>query len=292
METQTENRDRTRLGTVLVLMSAALFSTGGAVLKLVPWQALTINGARNLIAALVLAAYMVLTRHRVRANPTVLLGAFSFAGVTSLFVLANKMTSAANAIILQYTCPVWIILIMALFFHERPSRRDLVTVTLVFAGILCFFFDSLTGGSPAGDLIAVLSGIFYAGVFLMNTFEDGDSLSSILIGQAVSALLFLPGIRNETDFSPLVLGAVLFLGVFQVGAAYICLAQGTKHISAVRASIIGSIEPILNPALVALVWHETLPPLSLIGAVIVIGAVAVSQVWKEKEKEEKSRPSG
>lgn len=280
-------QNRTGYGTLLVLCASILFATGGAVLKLIPWSALAINGARNLIAAIVLAAYMAYTKHQIHFNKTVLTGAVSFIGVTSLFVIANKMTTAANAIILQYTCPVWIIIIMSLLFHEKPNRRDVLTVMTVFAGILCFFYDSLQTGHIAGDLIAVLSGIFYAGVFMLNTFEDGDAFSSILIGEAVSGILFTPLLIRETVFTPVIWTAVIFLGVFQVAAAYICLAIGTRYTSAIAASIIGSIEPILSPVLVAVIWHEILPPVSLIGAAIVIIAVAVYNILKHNDDKRK-----
>ncbi len=279
-------QNRTGYGTLLVLCASILFATGGAVLKLIPWSALAINGVRNLIAAAVLAVYLVYTKHQIRFNRTVLTGAVSFIGVTSLFVIANKMTTAANAIILQYTCPVWIIIIMALLFHEKPKRRDVLTVLAVFAGILCFFYDSLQAGHLAGDLIAVLSGIFYAGVFMLNTFEEGDAFSSILIGEAVSGILFTPLLLRETVFTPVIWTAVMFLGVFQVAVAYICLAIGTRYTSAIAASIIGSIEPILSPVLVALIWHEIVPPVSLAGAAIVIIAVAVYNILKHNDEKQ------
>ena len=136
-------RSRTPAGALLVLAASVCFSTGGILLKLVPWNPLAINGARNLIAVCVIGAFILATQHRIRFNLTVLVGAVCMVGVTTLFAVANKLTTAGNAIVLQYSAPVWIILLMYVFFRKKPGRLDLITVLLVLIGILCFFFDSL-----------------------------------------------------------------------------------------------------------------------------------------------------
>lgn len=265
-------------GQLLMLAAAVCFSGGGVLCKLVPWSAFAINGVRSLIAAAVLGAYLLARHHRVRFNRSVLIGALCYAGVTTLFILANKLTTAANAIILQYTAPVWIILLLALRFHRRPTRLELGTVCVVLFGILCFFFDSLGGGGLAGDFVSVLSGVCYAGMFLLNDMEDGDALSSLLIGQLGTGLVLAPLVTQETDFSPTVLIAVFLLGAVQIGLAYICFCEGTTRTPPVAACLIAAVEPILNPILVAIAFGETLAPLSLVGALIVIGGIVFYQV--------------
>ena len=262
-----------RLGVGMMLCASLLFSTGGLLCKLIPWSPLAINGARSLLSLIVFAVFLKLTHHRLIWNRTVLLGAVSTFAMTTLYVVANKLTTAANTIILQYTAPVWIILFMAVLFRVRPTRRDLITAAAVFAGILCFFLDSVSAGSPAGNVCAVLSGMFYAILFLLNQFPNGDSLSSLFFGQMISAVCLSPLVVQETNFETQTLIAVLLLGVFQVGAAYICFSIGTKHTNPLSASLINGIEPVLNPVLVAVFWGETITPVSLLGAAIVLVSV-------------------
>ena len=163
----------------MMLAASLCFSTGGLLMKLIPWNPLAINGARNLVACLVFGIYLRVIRHKLKWNRTVLVGALSLAGVTTLFSIANKLTTAGNTIILQYTAPIWIVIMMYLFFGEKPDRASLISILVVFAGILCFFFEGISTGKWLGDLLALLSGIFYAGVFMLNSFEKGDAISSV-----------------------------------------------------------------------------------------------------------------
>ena len=268
------------LGTMCMLAASLCFSTGGLLMKLIPWNPLAINGARNVIAAVVIGLYILASKHKLRFNPTVLVGAISMAGVTTLYSIANKLTTAGNTIILQYTAPIWIVILMFLFFGQKPSRTALVSILIVFAGILCFFFEGLSTGKWLGDLLALLSGVFYAGVFMLNSFEKGDALSSVFFGQLGCALVFSPMVVHETDFTFPVLLAVYLLGAFQVGIAYIFFTTGTKYTDPVTASIINAIEPILNPTLVAIFYGELLGPLSLVGAAIVMCGILYYNIKK------------
>lgn len=265
-------------GAPMVLAASLCFSTGGLLLKMIPWNPLAINGVRNLIAVCVIGLYILATHHRFRINFTVLVGAVCMAGVTTLFAVANKLTTAGNAIVLQYSAPVWIILLMFLFFRKKPGRLDMVTILFVLAGILCFFFESLSTGKILGDVLALLSGLFYAGVFMLNQFEKGDALSSMFLGQLLCGAALSPLVLRETDFSPLVLLSVFLLGAVQVGLAYIFFSIGMRSTDPVTASIINAVEPVLNPVLVAVFYGEMLGALSLAGAAIVIGSIVVYNV--------------
>ena len=265
-----ESLQNKRKGTAAMLCASFCFSLGGLLIKLIPWNPLAINGARNLIASCVIGLFILLKHHRLRFNFTVFMGAVSMAGVTTLFAIANKLTTAGNTIILQYTAPVWIILLMYLFFRQKPGKRELAAIVVVLAGILCFFFESLSAGRILGDFLALLSGLFYAGVFMLNQFEKGDALSSMFFGQLLCGLLLTPLVSAETQFGPSVLIPVFLLGAVQVGLAYIFFSIGTKYTDPVTASIINALEPILNPVLVAVFYGEKLGKLSVAGAVIVI----------------------
>lgn len=267
-------------GIFCVLMAAVLFSIGGLCIKLVPWSPLAINGARNLISAIIIGIYLKVTHHKIVINPAVLFGAVCMTGTTTLYTIANKLTTAANTIVLQFTAPVFVIFFMWIFFRERPKRVDIIASAAVFAGIICFFIDGLSSGNMRGNMLAVLSGVSYAGVFMMNSFERSDSLSSIFLGQALSAVTCIWFVFGENDFGLTAVGGILALGVFQLALAYIFMAKGLDEVPAVTASLTTAIEPILNPLLVAVFYHEVITPLSFAGAVIVVGAVVGYNVWK------------
>lgn len=272
-----------RIGALSVFLASICFSIGGLCVKVIPWSPFAINGARNLIGAAVIGLFIIITHHKVIINRPVIIGALSTIGVTTLFAVSNKMTTAANAIILQYTAPVFVMIFMAVIFHVRPKKRDIITCISVFAGICLFFIDGLKTGNLAGDMIAVLSGVCYAGVFMMNTADGADPVSSCFLGQLAAGILFTPLCMKETVFTVPVMVTVLILGAVQVGLAYIFLTYGISRIDPVAGVLITSMEPILNPVWVALFYGEMISPLSAVGAVIVFGAVIIYNISRARE---------
>ena len=266
-----------------VFLASVCFSLGGLFIKLVPWQALAINGARNLIGAAVIGVYLLITHHKIVFSRQVFIGAAAMIGVTTLFALANKMTTAANAIVLQFTAPAFVILLMALLYHEKPRKADLLTCACVLLGVILFFVDGIQAGNQPGNIAAVVSGICYAGVFMMNTGEKADAISSCFLGQLTAGVLLTPLCFRETDFSAPTLAAVFALGAVQVGGAYILFSIGIKNTPPVTASLITGMEPIMNPLWVALFYGETVSPLSIVGSVIVIGSIVLYNVWLAKQ---------
>lgn len=269
-------------GAAMVFCSAVLYSIGGLCIKLIPWGGMAINGARTAIALAVIGLYLLATHHRPRMNRWVLLGALAVCGTNILYAVANKLTTAANTIVLQFTAPIFVILLSALFFGKKPKRLDLMACALVLGGVLLFFIDSLSAGGMLGNVLALLSGVSYAGVFLMNDMPDSDAISSVLWGDMVSAVVGIPFVVRETDFSSHTLFALVVLGVFQVALAYILLTEGLKTTPAVTASLISGIEPVLNPILVAVFYHEMVGPLALVGAVVVVGSIVLYNVLLAK----------
>ena len=267
-------------GIFCVLIAAILFSIGGLCIKVVPWSPLAINGARNLISAIIIGIYLKVTNHKIVVNSAVVFGAVCMMGTTTLFTIANKLTTAANTIVLQFTAPIFVIFFMWMFFKEKPKRVDIVASAMVFAGIICFFVDGLSTGNMLGNVLAVVSGISYAGIFMMNSFEKSDSLSSIFLGQTLSAVTCIWFVFGETDFGITAIGGIMALGVFQLALAYIFMSKGLDKVPAVTASLTTAIEPILNPIWVAVFYHERITMLSFVGAVIVISAVVGYNVWK------------
>ena len=279
-----ENSKKLRFGSVLcVFLASVAFSTGGLFIKMIPWSALAINGARNLIGAAVIGIYLLIRRHRIVISRQVLIGAFSMIGVTTLFAVANKLTTAANTIVLQFTAPVFVILLMALIFHVRPKKLDVFTCFAVLCGVCLFFVDGIRAGNWLGNLLALLSGVCYAGVFMMNTGKNADALSSCFLGQLTAGVILTPLCAAETDFSIPVVSAVLALGIVQVGGAYILFSEGIRHTPAVSASLITGLEPIMNPAWVAVFYGETITALAFAGAVIVVGAILFYNVRMSRQ---------
>ncbi len=267
-----------------VFIASVCFSTGGLFIKLIPWNALAINGARNLIGSAVIGIFLLVTRRRVVFNRRVLTGALSMIGVTTLFALANKLTTAANAIVLQFTAPVFVILFMAALYKQKPGKTDIVTCFAVLLGVVLFFVDGIRAGNLPGNIAAVLSGVCYAGVFMMNTGKDADAISSCFIGQLAAGILFIPLCLRETDFSAPVLAALAALGVVQVGGAYILFSIGIRRTPPVTASLISGMEPILNPLLVAAFYGEAVSALSVAGAVIVVVSILAYNVKLARAK--------
>ena len=260
-------------GPLMMLIASILFSTGGILCKLIPWSPLAINGVRNLLGGLLIAAYLLATHHKLRFNFKILIGAICMCGVTTLFIVANKLTTAANAIVLQYSAPIWIIILSALILKKKPKALEIITILVVLVGIVFFFLDGIGAGNTWGNIAAIIAGVFYAGLFLLNSLPCADALSALFIGQLGTGIILSPLVFKETHFSAVPVIAVIALGIFQVGLAYIFFNLATSHTSPVTASIINGVEPILSSVLVAVFWGEMLSPLALVGAVIVIAAI-------------------
>lgn len=260
-------------GTFYVILSAIFFSLGGFMIKIVPWASLSVSGGRSIFALLTLLFYMKLTNHHFRLNPVVIFGGFWSAAMSITFVCATKMTSAANAIILQFTHPVFLILILWIFYHKRPDKKAVITCMIAMAGIICFFFDKITAGGMIGNLLAIFSGLAYAIMFQMKKMKDGDFESSLVICYITSIIIGIPSTMKETIFTPSVLGIIIILGVVQTGLATICLSRGLDAVSPVTAALTSGIEPILNPVLAAIICGEAIGPLSAAGGILVIGSV-------------------
>ena len=260
-------------GPLMMLIASILFSTGGILCKLIPWSPLAINGVRNLLGGLLIAAYLLATHHKLRFNFKILIGAICMCGVTTLFIVANKLTTAANAIVLQYSAPIWIIILSALILKKKPKALEIITILVVLVGIVFFFLDGIGAGNTWGNIAAIIAGVFYAGLFLLNSLPGADALSALFIGQLGTGIILSPLVFKETHFSAVPVIAVIALGIFQVGLAYIFFNLATSHTSPVTASIINGVEPILSSVLVAVFWGEMLSPLALVGAVIVIAAI-------------------
>jgi drug/metabolite transporter (DMT)-like permease len=260
----------------LLALCGVLWSTGGVLIKAVTWHPLAIWAARSAIAA---AALYAVRRPSLRAiTPGEWGAAFALAATTGGFIIANKLTTAANAILIQYSAPVWVALLGAWLLGERATRLDWAAIVAVLAGITLFFFEQLTFDHAAGNLVAVGDGIAFAiSAVLMRRVAkfqlDVDPLRPLLLGNIIGAVAGAPFWIVEPRPDLAGWGALLALGLVQQAAAYLCYAAAIRHATAIEAILIPVIEPVLNPLWVALAVGELPGPWAVVGGAIVVLAV-------------------
>lgn len=273
-----------RRGLAYVLISAVCFSLAGVLIKVIPWNPISINGARCIFAIIPMYLYLRATGRRFHVNKQIIGGAILDFAMLETFVIANKLTTAANAIVLQFTEPVWVILLGWVVFRSRPRASALVASAVVIAGIVCFFFDSLSAGGMLGNILAIASGLAYAGVFLLKESPRCDFECAAILGFAACFVVGIPFYPQETVFTFDIALTIVALGVVQLGLAYLFLSKGLDAVSPVTASLTSTIEPLLNPILVAIVVGETIGPLSIFGAVLVVGAATAYNVYAARNE--------
>jgi drug/metabolite transporter (DMT)-like permease len=258
---------------LFLVIAAVLWSSGGLLIKLVVWNPLAIAGARSAIAALVILAF----RRRMRFNwrPAQLAGAVCYAATVILFVMANKWTTAANAILLQYTAPIYVALLSYWLLRERIAKSDLAAIISTIGGMVLFFLDDLSRGGIIGNIIAILSGIAFAGTALfLRKQKDSSPLESVFLGNIIAFLIGIPFMLHSSPNSTGWLGLVL-LGIFQLGCSYILYAEAMKYVTALEGILIPVLEPILNPIWVFLLLGEKPGAWAVVGGVIVLLSITL-----------------
>lgn len=284
MDSLTSKLKNDRFRSILLLIAASLlWSTGGLLIKSVQWNSLAISGTRSLIAAALMLA--VIRKPNMEFNRYKIGGAFAYVGTVLLFVMANKLTTAATAILLQYTAPIYVALLSAWFLKEKITRLDWAAIVLVFGGMFLFFIDKMSAGGMLGNFYAILSGFCFACmVLLLRKQKDESPLESVFWGNVLTALIGIPFMFSSMPDTKSWI-ALILMGVFQLGTAYILYALAIKHVAALDAILIPVIEPLLNPVWVFLVIGETPGPWAFAGGVIVLtGIVGRSVLMALKEK--------
>lgn len=260
-----------------MLLCAALWSIAGIFMKFLPWNGFAVASLRSLLAGITITAYMLVTNRRfVIEKKTVISGVLTGC-VYTCFACANKLTTAANAIVLQFTSPVFIVIFSALFFHQKIRRADLITVLLTLFGISLFFFDRLEAGYLIGNLVAIAAGMFMAGMFLaVGNLEGDERYTAITIGQIFTFLIGFPAvIATKPAFNLTTVSCILVLGIFQLGISYILYVRASLHCPPLACCLLGGLEPLLNPVWVLLFYGEKPGIYALIGGVLVVGTVTV-----------------
>jgi drug/metabolite transporter (DMT)-like permease len=255
-----------------ILAAAVLWSTAGAAIKSCSLDGWQIASGRSLVAGLFLLALVPESRRR----PTlrILLVAIAYAFTVVLFVVATKLTTAANAIFIQDTAPLWVLLVSPWLLRERPTRAELLAVPVYGVGLGLFFLDELSGGQLAGNLIALASGVAFAGSIIGLRLVREDGPAALVLGNFVAAAMALPIALAGHAPTPLDLALVGYLGVFQLGLSYLLFSRGLLGTPAVEASLLVLLEPVLNPIWTFLIAGERMGPWAVAGGAVVLLATA------------------
>jgi len=271
--------DRVR-GVMFLTAAALAWSFGGIWIKLISIHPMATAGMRSLIAGVIVLIYA----KGIQRSPTrsQWLGAMAYAGTVTLFVLATRTSTAANAILLQYTAPIWVALASPWLLKEKITRVDWGSIILVLGGMVLLVLDRLVVGSIGGDVMAVASGLCFAmGIIALRGESHGSPLTIIILGNAMTAVVGLPFLAEKLPTGPDIL-YLLLLGSLQLALGYILFARGVRYVSALEGTLIPMLEPILNPLWVALFYDERPTPLALIGGGIIIATVAARSVVRRE----------
>jgi len=283
----------TRAKAIAALTACALlWSTGGLLIKLIDWSPFAIAGVRSVVGGLLILAFV--RKPRFTWSFAQIAGGVCYAGCMVLFVAANKLTTAANAIVLQYTAPLYATVLGWIFLRERTTALDWAAIIVVMGGMVLFFLDKLGTGGMAGNLLAIVSGVFFAGTMVsLRAQKEGSPLESILLSHGITFLVSIPFLwqglpragaslpaLSSLGVPPLALGlaGVLCLGIFQIGIPSFLLTYGVRRVTALQTLLTAVLEPIFNPVWVFLAIREVPGPRALAGAAIIIVAVTVRSV--------------
>ena len=267
-----------RRAVLMLLATAILWSLGGLLIKWVDWNPVAIAGMRSLIGAAVIA---LIFREELRFTGSFeqIGAAVAYAGTVVLFVVANKLTTAANAILLQYTAPVYVALFSPWFLGERARGNDWLSLAVILFGMLLFFGDELSLDGYLGNGVALVSGFCFAWLTLfLRRHREESAISALVLGNLLAGLIGLPFMFQSM---PDAMGWVglLLLGVVQLGLPYVLYALALRHVRAIEGILLPMIEPVLNPVWVFLLLGEAPGPLALLGGAIILGAVIFRARW-------------
>ncbi len=289
-----------RRGLIAVIIAAVIWSIGGLFIKWVSVDAFVITQWRSLFAAATIAIGARPDLSALRRAPALSMAlVLSYALTLLTFVAATRLTTAANAIFLQYTAPLWVAFVGFAFLRQPPTRLDLATLVVAFGGMGLFFLGKLEPANAQGNLIALASGVFFSAFLLLLRHPRANSdlrIGAMVAGNVLLCLsmvvlhlvtgkeaAFLPSSRD--------LAALAILGIFQIGIAYIVFNYGIARVASLEASLLGMVEPVLNPLWVFLVLGELPGIWASLGGTIILGALAVRTVVTER-RGAKATPAG
>ena len=258
---------------LLLLTAAILWSFGGVLIKFVMWNPLAIAGMRSAIAGLFLILF--LRKPKISFSKVQLACAIAYACTVTAYVVGNKLTTAANVILLQYTAPIYVALFGSWFLNERAHLFDWVVILISIGGMVLFFLDELTFGRLWGNVISVFAGIsFGAMILLLRKQKSGSPLESVLLGNMLVALVTLPFMFESMPDMRSWMGLGL-LGTFQLGLSYVLYSIAIKRVSALEGVLVPIIEPVLNPLWVFLLVGESPGPWAIAGGIVIFVTISI-----------------
>jgi drug/metabolite transporter (DMT)-like permease len=283
-----------------VLTAALLFSTGGAGIKVEAFTGLQVSALRSGIAAL---AILLLLRGRLVRSWSVVLVGVVYAATLTLFVLATKLTTAANAIFLQSTAPLYLLLLGPLALKEPFRRGDLAYLLTVAAGTVACFMGSAAASSTApdparGNVLAIVCSVTWAITLAALRYIERDhsrpgvGMTAVVAGNAMASFLVLPWALPLPAASAGEWATIGYLGVCQIGLAYVLLTRGIRHLTALEVSLLLLIEPVLNPIWTWLLRGEQPGIWTVAGGAVILTATAVRSVRQARSARQVAASSG
>jgi drug/metabolite transporter (DMT)-like permease len=258
----------------LLIITAFLWSLGGVLVKFISWNPMAIAGMRSFLATLMLL--IMIRRSDLVFSKAQVVGAICYSANVILFVVTMKLTTAANAILLQYTAPVYVAIGSLFILKEKVRPSDWMCIAAAIGGITLFFFDRLTTQSMHGNLLSILNGIIFAGyIICMRMQKNASPIGSVFVGNVLTTVICLP-FMFETMPDTNSWAALALLGFIQLGLSHVLYSVAIKRTTALRSIMIPIIEPILNPVWVYLFLGEVPGKWAIPGGIIVIAAVSMS----------------
>jgi drug/metabolite transporter (DMT)-like permease len=278
------------LGLYLLIVTAILWSFGGIFIKSIAWSPLAISGARSAIALPVL--FLLLRgRFRFSWSPATLGGALCYAGTVILFVLATKLTTAANAILLQYTAPVFVALLSPYLVGEKVRRYEWTAIAVALTGMALFFMDRLSFTQTWGNAVAVLSGVAFGGqILFLRRQKDASPVDSVVLGNILTVIICSPFMLPPEPLDRTGLVCLLLLGAFQLGLSYFLFGVAIKRVTALQGIMVPMIEPVLNPIWVFLFIGERPGAWAVVGGVLVVASALVCSIRLTTSAEDPAAP--
>ena len=268
-------------GVISVFFAAVCLSFAGILIKMVDWPAIPSYGARSIFTFVTILIYLIKRKHKIYFDLKVFIGSLIFCFMNISFTVATQLTTAGNAIVLQFTMPIFIILFSWMILRKKPDKLEILCSIGVFIGMICFFIDQLTGKGIFGNIMGILSGVTYALVYMMKTLPGYDYDNSLLFSCLMGFILGLP-FYGSLDWN---LHNVIFIflgGAIQTGVGFVLLSYGLELVSPITAALTSTVEPILNPFWVMLFLGEMLSPSAILGAGIVLITSLVYNVLSAK----------
>lgn len=269
---------------LMLVIAALLWSLGGLFIKLVDLNPLMITGIRSLGAAIVFLFYI--KRPKWYWGKYFIGGILSYSLMVILYVVSIRLTTAANAIFLEFTAPLWVVIFGYFVLKETVTKFDIVAMLFIFLGMGLFFIDELSFYGFWGNIMALVAGICLALVTVFIRKEKDYAFEIVLYGNIITALICLPYIlKGFSDSSSLDLLLIFALGVFQLGIPYLLYTHALKYVNAIDAILVGMIEPVLNPVWVFLFIGERMGEWAFFGGSMVLigslGRVFIKQRFED-----------